>query len=250
MPESIDQPLPSLHVGQGAKRFHELSLRDDTEITSVLELLEQQTDPQLKDLRVLELACGTGRVTLPLAASGHRVLATDRAPDLLAILRERLADRSMGCPKAAAQVEVQQADPATFQTEEKFKAVCLMSAAITLLDPAKRTQTLKTAVSHLAPGGQLIVSTDLVAVTHPTTTKVMLWPRITLTESVNPAAGTRRTVLAWEQESYATDLFLYPPATLSADLRRLGLSTEFQRSTQDPALPHHSNVVIGASVPR
>lgn len=248
MSNRLDPDQPSLNVGKGAQRFHELSLRDDSEIDSVLELLEQLDDnPGLKDLRVLELACATGRVTLPLAAAGHRVLAVDSHPDLLTILRSRLDGKELGCPTTAARVEVQQADPLSLRTEERFKAVCLMSAAITKFSPEQQRQVLRHAAAHVAPGGMLIVSTDLVAVGTAGTSSVILLPRISLTETVDPAASLRRTVLAWGEESYVTDHCLLPPARLSAELRHLGLSPAFQRSVQDPALPHHSNVVIGAS---
>lgn len=246
----LDPDQPSLSVGKGAQRFHELSLRDDSEIPSVLELLEQLDCPDLKGLRVLELACATGRVTLPLAAAGHSVLAVDSHPDLLAILKGRLDGKELGCPTAASRVEVQQADLLRFSTEERFKAVCLMSAAITKFDPEQQRRVLRHAAAHVAPGGMLIVSTDLVTLSTAATNTVILLPRISLTETVDPAADLRRTVLAWGTESYVTDFHLVPPARVSAELRHLGLSPEFQRSVQDPSLPHHSNVVIGASRPR
>jgi ubiquinone/menaquinone biosynthesis C-methylase UbiE len=44
------------------------------------------------DGSILELGAGTGRISVPLARDGHRVLALDRAPQMLARLRERLDD--------------------------------------------------------------------------------------------------------------------------------------------------------------
>jgi len=41
---------------------------------------------------VLELACGSGRVTVPLAQAGYDVTAVDLAPDMLRALRRRLLD--------------------------------------------------------------------------------------------------------------------------------------------------------------
>jgi ubiquinone/menaquinone biosynthesis C-methylase UbiE len=41
--------------------------------------------------RVLELACGTGRITLPLAQAGLRVTGVDRSEAMLAIARHKLA---------------------------------------------------------------------------------------------------------------------------------------------------------------
>src|SRR3954447_7064995 len=41
--------------------------------------------------RVLDLACGTGRVALALAAAGHRVTGVDAAPAMLALAQAKAA---------------------------------------------------------------------------------------------------------------------------------------------------------------
>ena len=71
MSESTPQgySLSKLYTGNGAQRYHELSLHDSSEIPSILELLSQIHDPTLAGMRVLELASGSGRVTLPIAAA-------------------------------------------------------------------------------------------------------------------------------------------------------------------------------------
>ena len=83
----------SLSFGTGARRRHELTHRDDTEIASILDFLEILPDQALAGLRVLELACGSGRVTVPMAAAGHRVLATDLSINVLSLLAERLTEQ-------------------------------------------------------------------------------------------------------------------------------------------------------------
>jgi SAM-dependent methyltransferase len=40
---------------------------------------------------VVELACGTGRITVPLARAGVRVIGVDASPGMLAVARERVA---------------------------------------------------------------------------------------------------------------------------------------------------------------
>jgi len=83
----------SLSFGTGARRRHELTHRDDTEIASILDFLEILPDQALAGLRVLELACGSGRTTVPMAAAGHHVLATDISIDVLDLLADRLKER-------------------------------------------------------------------------------------------------------------------------------------------------------------
>ncbi|WP_350275228.1 class I SAM-dependent methyltransferase [Kribbella sp. HUAS MG21] len=43
---------------------------------------------------ILELGCGTGRITRPLLALGHQVLAADESPDMLARVTETETVRS------------------------------------------------------------------------------------------------------------------------------------------------------------
>jgi SAM-dependent methyltransferase len=46
----------------------------------------------LRDGLVLELGCGSGALTRHLLAAGHRVIATDASPDLLALARAALGE--------------------------------------------------------------------------------------------------------------------------------------------------------------
>ena len=41
---------------------------------------------------LLELGAGTGRITIPVARHGHRIIALDRMPGMLALLRAKLED--------------------------------------------------------------------------------------------------------------------------------------------------------------
>jgi len=59
---------------------------------------------------VLDVGAGTGRVSLHLAGQGHRVVALDRSPDLLAALRAR---------SAGLQVETVAADARDFDLGER-----------------------------------------------------------------------------------------------------------------------------------
>jgi SAM-dependent methyltransferase len=70
---------------------------------------------------VLELGAGSGRVTIPLARDGHHVVALDRAPEMLARLRDRVA----ALPAAARErVEVVAGDLCTFDA----MAACVRAA--------------------------------------------------------------------------------------------------------------------------
>ncbi|MCH9038335.1 MAG: class I SAM-dependent methyltransferase, partial [Chloroflexi bacterium] len=55
--------------------------------------------------RVLELACGTGRITIPLAQAGINVVGVDLSPSMLAIARKKVAELSEEDAKRVSLVE-------------------------------------------------------------------------------------------------------------------------------------------------
>ncbi len=238
--------VPSLYRGVGAQRYHDLSHQDGTEIASVLGLLENLPDQALAGLRVLELACGSGRVTLPMAAAGHRVLATDLSIDVLSLLAERLTERQAIQSGIAGRVEIQQADMVSFDIKESFKAVCLPMASITLLNPEQRRATIRCAAAHMAIGGALIASIDQVLPAAAATSTIRLQPDTCLTEEIDHAGRRRRTILRCRDKEYISEHYLVTPEDLVNDLKDASLFLAAQRSTPNPVLPHHISVILGA----
>lgn len=90
---------------------------------------------------ILELGCGTGRITHPLAALGHPVVAVDESPEMLAYVRDaetvcaRIEDLALG---------------------RRFDAVLLASHLINA-DAATRTAFLTACRRHVADNGCVIV---------------------------------------------------------------------------------------------
>ncbi|VEG28641.1 bifunctional 3-demethylubiquinone-9 3-methyltransferase/ 2-octaprenyl-6-hydroxy phenol methylase [Actinomyces howellii] len=239
---SADATPAPLHTGLGARRYHRLSLRDESEVATIVEILAFPSRPELLDKRVLELSCGWGRLTLPMAAAGHRVLATDVDSDALADLAEHLVPQD----QASTSVELRLTSLTSFSFDETFKAVCLPTGVTTRLDRTERRSVMEAAVSHLAPGGVLIVSTDYVLESAPTTMCLALGPHTTLTEQILPETGLRRTTLSWEDELYSSDLHIVPPTWVSRTCTQLGLTVTYQRSKPDPLLTGRVNAVIAA----
>jgi len=104
---------------------------------------------------VLELACGTGRVTWALAVAGHDVTGVDLSP---AMLRRCEAKRSLHPAEVGARVHLIEADMCALDLERRF-ALCLIPfrAFQGLIDPADQHRCLAGALRHLEPGGRLIV---------------------------------------------------------------------------------------------
>lgn len=103
--------------------------------------------------RVLEIGCGTGQATLPLAQLGCHVVAMDLSPDMAAVARRNLA-RFPNVTVVAAAFEDWK------PTDGPFDAV-LSATAFHWLDPEVR---MTKAADLLRPGGALgIVSTHHIA---------------------------------------------------------------------------------------
>lgn len=104
---------------------------------------------------VLEVACGTGRVTWPLAEAGCEVVGIDRSPAMLAAARARGADRAADVARRA-RFEI--ADMVDFDLDAFFSIVLVPFRAFqAVLDPADQRRALESMSDHLRPGGRLIV---------------------------------------------------------------------------------------------
>ncbi|MFF4212033.1 class I SAM-dependent methyltransferase [Streptomyces sp. NPDC001796] len=96
--------------------------------------------------RVLEVGCGTGQATVPLAERGCRITAVEAGPHMAVVARRNLA--------GAPEVEVVTADFESWPLpREPFDAV-LSATAFHWIDPAVRTAK---AADALRPGGALAV---------------------------------------------------------------------------------------------
>jgi len=104
---------------------------------------------------VLELGCGTGRITMALAEAGKRITGLD--------LSERMLERAVK-KRAALRVEARervhlvQGNMAGFDLGEKFRLVIIPFRPFQhLLEVHQQINCLECARKHLAPGGRLIL---------------------------------------------------------------------------------------------
>jgi len=97
---------------------------------------------------LLDVGAGAGRVTLDLAARGHRVIALDRDAELLRVLRARAG---------AASVETVCADARSLALPRRDLAVCLvpMQTIQLFAGAGNRLAFLRGARAHLREGGLL-----------------------------------------------------------------------------------------------
>ena len=101
-------------------------------------------------LNILEVACGAGGITLPLARLGARVRAIDI--DATDIGKLRAAAGSLRFDNLDATVE----DAFAFRDERRYDVVVASEVIEHVLDP---DALLANIVRHMAPGGLLVVTT-------------------------------------------------------------------------------------------
>src|SRR2546427_6491584 len=104
---------------------------------------------------ILELGCGTGRITMTLAEEGKRITGLD--------LSERMLERAVQ-KRAALRVEARervhfvQGDMTRFDLGEKFRLVIIPFRPFQhLLEIQQQLDCLNSVRKHLAPGGRLIL---------------------------------------------------------------------------------------------
>ena len=104
---------------------------------------------QARGGRVLELAIGTGRVALPLAARGCDVAGIELSRPMLEELRRK---------PGGSDLAVVLGDMATTRVEGSFTLVYVVFNAITnLLTQQAQLRCVENAAAHLAPGGAFVV---------------------------------------------------------------------------------------------
>jgi SAM-dependent methyltransferase len=100
---------------------------------------------------VLEIACGTGRVLLPIAREGIEIEGVDNSESMLRIVRRNLARE----PREVRQrVTIHEGDMRDFRLEKKFRLVTIpfrpLQHMYTVQD---QVAALTTAAFHVAEGG-------------------------------------------------------------------------------------------------
>ena len=99
----------------------------------------------------LEFAIGTGRIALPLAARGVRVVGIDNSPEMVARLRAK---------EGADAVEVTMGDFSSTRVEGEFAVVYLVFNTIfNLVTQDAQVAAFENAAAHLRSGGVFVVET-------------------------------------------------------------------------------------------
>lgn len=101
--------------------------------------------------RVLEAACGSGRILLALAKEGIDITGFDTSERMLELLRKKAQEQGV-------EPDVFLADMVDFKSEKRFNLIIVpYRSFLHLSSESRRRSALKSFYEHLNPGGRLII---------------------------------------------------------------------------------------------
>jgi ubiquinone/menaquinone biosynthesis C-methylase UbiE len=114
---------------------------------------------RLQPRKVLELGCGTGRITLPLAEQGAQlafdVTGLDSQAEMLETAKQRLLEAP---PKVRERLRLIQGDMRTWQSESAFDLIVIPCSSIShLLTLQDQLTVWNQCRRNLRPGGRFVV---------------------------------------------------------------------------------------------
>jgi len=160
--------------------------------------VERYDDP------VLELGCGTGRITIPIAREGYEIIGLDISKQLLDTAREK-------SKKENIDIDWINGDMRNFSLNKKFKLIFIPFNTIHhILNLDDMEKVLKNVRKHLKPDGRFIVeffNPDLEILTRDPTEEHEVTEyegpegEVKVTESTNYERAKQLMHLSWFYES-------------------------------------------------
>ncbi|MEX1255649.1 MAG: class I SAM-dependent methyltransferase [Dehalococcoidia bacterium] len=189
--------------------------------------LELARDAQSQGLPTLELACGTGRIALPLAREGIAIVGVDNSPAML----ERARAKSLGLENA----RWLEGDMRDFDLGERFGLIFIAVGTFQLLhEVEEQLACLRCIERHLAPTGRFafeVENPDLVRMSQWLTDRRGTFVRNPSRDHDDPDTGRR--VLAWDTVEYHPSRQRYTSQRIHEELDSDG-RTVARRSYNEP----------------
>jgi len=132
---------------------------------------------------ILELACGTGRLTMPIARNGHKITGIDISGEMLKIAEAKLMEET---PEVRNRIRFIEGDMRTFELEGNLKMIFIPLASLFHLHKREdRTACISNMFRHLDDDGISIID-----VVHPLKmANQEVGKTLIVKESVNAATG-------------------------------------------------------------
>lgn len=136
----------------GVAQYYDLAPHHPDDVPFYLERLHSD------DSRVLELGCGTGRVSLPLARACSHLHGVDHSESMLAVCREKVQAAELD----AARVTLSHADISDFDLGDRFDLIIAPFRVIQNLETEAQLAGLLSCVRrHLTPSGRCVLNVFL-----------------------------------------------------------------------------------------
>ncbi|MEO6349027.1 MAG: class I SAM-dependent methyltransferase [Candidatus Limnocylindrales bacterium] len=166
-------------------RYYELDFSDGHPDVAMYRALAAGADGP-----ILELACGTGRVAVPLAAAGHDVVGVDIDATALELANEAWAKQKRRAKARGGTLRLAEKDITMLALDERFDLVILALNTL-LLMPGRDGQrrVLEVMVAHLARHGRAVLDVWL-----PTPDDLSLYDGRLILEWVKRDRATGETV--------------------------------------------------------
>ena len=137
--------------GPDLARLYDLDFAEDPgDVDMYLSIARRTGGP------ILELAVGTGRVAVPLAAAGYDVAGVDIDPQMLARARERAA----AAGQSAGRLDLIEANILDLRLDDAGRymlAIIALNSLMLLGSREAQREAIRTTARHLAPGGLAVV---------------------------------------------------------------------------------------------
>jgi len=196
------------HAPSGVSKYDSIARLYDPWSVSVTEDVEFYVEEaQQAGSPIVELGVGTGRIAVPTAAAGIRVIGVDSSPGMLEVCREQaeLAGVAGLLDLRLGEVEAPPVD------ERVGLVTCPFRSFLHLLDDDTRLRALRAARELLVPGGRFVFDVFAPSAEEIADTNARwlerepgIWERAdwdsrarTLTLSVRGESGETSFVLAW-----------------------------------------------------
>ncbi|MCG8654526.1 daptide-type RiPP biosynthesis methyltransferase [Yimella sp. NH-Cas1] len=147
-----DVQVLDMYSEAGSAVYHDFTLADASEVPELVRAVRSTSGP------VLELAAGSGRITLPLLAIGRPVCAVDLSEPMIDLLSRRLEQAPQRLARACETVV---ADITEFERPAQFGAIVVGTTSLSLLDADQRARTFARCRTNTLPDGRLILTTSV-----------------------------------------------------------------------------------------
>lgn len=145
---------------------------------------------------ILEIACGTGRITIPLLLNKKKVHAIDYSSEMISILHNKI---DTDFPLLKDQLEITNADMRNFDLNKKFDTIIITSNSLNHIETNQDVvRTLQTMKKHLTDDGILVFD-----ILNPKFNFLIRDPNGIYDEEILPYTKSNTFFKTWENNIYS-----------------------------------------------